>query len=147
MAMRILFFVNYNYYVQNKRILRSYACEKEKLMWLNMYVAANAWHESRKRWIGDPHQRSRRIEKDPIIRYMFLLKVSLITLTVLLDLSLETPYHCVLRAGFDITRTWYLLSYCKFFTMHAVAHWRIKKSEEGSRLNSIQANYAKERFW
>ncbi|KAL3520762.1 hypothetical protein ACH5RR_018911 [Cinchona calisaya] len=31
--------------------------------------AANAWHESRKRWIGDTHQRSKRIEKDPIISW------------------------------------------------------------------------------
>ncbi|XP_027111470.2 uncharacterized protein [Coffea arabica] len=31
--------------------------------------AANAWHESRKRWTGDLNQRSIRIEKDPIISW------------------------------------------------------------------------------
>ncbi|KAI5648585.1 hypothetical protein M9H77_34590 [Catharanthus roseus] len=31
--------------------------------------AANAWHESRKQWIGDLSQRPKRIEKDPIISW------------------------------------------------------------------------------
>ncbi|KAL3523502.1 hypothetical protein ACH5RR_016336 [Cinchona calisaya] len=31
--------------------------------------AAIAWHESRKKWTGDPHQKSKKIEKDPIISW------------------------------------------------------------------------------
>ncbi|GLT88832.1 hypothetical protein SLE2022_068410 [Rubroshorea leprosula] len=31
------------------------------------YVAVHAWHENRKRWVGDQSQRSKRITKDPII--------------------------------------------------------------------------------
>ncbi|CAI9091165.1 OLC1v1026119C3 [Oldenlandia corymbosa var. corymbosa] len=30
--------------------------------------AANAWHENRKKWTGDLHQKAKRVEKDPIIR-------------------------------------------------------------------------------
>ena len=34
------------------------------------YVAAIAWEQNRREWIGDRSRRSKRIQKDPIIRYM-----------------------------------------------------------------------------
>lgn len=32
-------------------------------------VAEIAWHESRRKWVGDQSQRPDRMVKDPIIRY------------------------------------------------------------------------------
>ncbi|KAG7998458.1 hypothetical protein I3843_01G260300 [Carya illinoinensis] len=37
--------------------------------------AAIAWHESRKRWVGDQSRRSKRKAKEPIIRYLLLPKI------------------------------------------------------------------------
>ncbi|GKU91665.1 hypothetical protein SLEP1_g5502 [Rubroshorea leprosula] len=39
--------------------------------------AVHAWHENRKRWVGDQSRRSKRITKDPIIRYIVVLKLML----------------------------------------------------------------------
>ena len=33
-------------------------------------VAAIAWQESRRKWVGDPSRRPKRKAKDPIIRYI-----------------------------------------------------------------------------
>lgn len=32
-------------------------------------IAAVAWHESRRKWVGDHPKRSRKISRDPVIRY------------------------------------------------------------------------------
>lgn len=44
---------------------------KQNLKQTSTFVnhAANAWHENRKKWVGDKAQHSPRTPKDPIIRY------------------------------------------------------------------------------
>lgn len=38
-------------------------------LYMSVFVAEISWHESRRKWIGDPTQRSKSVPKDPIIRY------------------------------------------------------------------------------
>lgn len=47
----------------------SKSVEKNSKATLFVNHAANAWHESRKRWMGDLAQRQKMIEKDPIISW------------------------------------------------------------------------------
>ncbi|KAK3232541.1 hypothetical protein Dsin_004422 [Dipteronia sinensis] len=63
-----------------------------------------AWHENRRKWIGDESQQPERMDKDPIIRYNYDLFLYLLcdwksSIVIAADFSLTKVFtcHCLLK--------------------------------------------------